>query len=133
MMSTTNKKWILKTRPIDLVKESDFEFIEEVLPELEEGQILIANNYLSVDPTQRMWLTDVPGYMPPIQIGEVVRSGGIGTVLASKNPKYNEGDLVTGLVGWQTHTISTGKAENAFRVIPNVLPIPTMLNVLGTT
>ena len=133
MMSITNKKWILKTRPVDLVKESDFEFIEEVLPELEDGQILIANNYLSVDPTQRMWLTDVPGYMPPIQIGEVVRSGGIGTVLESKNPKYNEGDLVTGLVGWQTHTISTGKAENAFRVIPNVLPIPTMLNVLGTT
>ena len=55
MMSTTNKKWILKTRPVDLVKESDFEFIEEVLPELEDGQILIANNYLSVDPTQRMW------------------------------------------------------------------------------
>ncbi len=133
MMSTTNKKWILKTRPVDLVKESDFEFIEEVLPELEDGQILIANNYLSIDPTQRMWLTDVPGYMPPIQIGEVVRSGGIGTVLESKNPKYNEGDLVTGLVGWQTHTISTGKGENALRVIPNVLPIPTMLNVLGIT
>ena len=89
MMATANKKWILKTRPVDLVKESDFEFIEEVLPELEDGQILIANNYLSVDPTQRMWLTDVPGYMPPIQIGEVIRSGGIGTVLESKNPIYN--------------------------------------------
>ena len=133
MMSITNKKWILKTRPVDLVKESDFEFIEEVLPEIEDGEILIANNYLSADPTQRMWLTDAPGYMPPIQIGEVVRSGGIGTVLESKNPKYTKGDLVTGMVGWQTHTISTGKAENAFRVIPNVLPIPTMLNVLGLT
>ena len=78
MMSITNKKWILKTRPVDLVKESDFEFIEEVLPEIEDGEILIANNYLSADPTQRMWLTDAPGYMPPIQIGEVVRSGCIG-------------------------------------------------------
>jgi len=132
-MSITNKKWILKTRPVDLVKESDFEFIEEVLPEIEDGEILTANQYLSADPTQRMWLRDVEGYMPPIQIGEVVRSSGIGKVLESKNPKYNEGDLVTGMVGWQTHTISTGKAENAFRVIPDILPIPTMLNVLGIT
>ncbi len=60
MMSITNKKWILKNRPVDLVKESDFEFIEEVFPELEDGQILIANNYLSVDPTLRMWLTYAP-------------------------------------------------------------------------
>ena len=55
-MSITNKKWILKTRPVDLVKESDFEFIEEVLPEIEDGEILTANQYLSADPTQRMWL-----------------------------------------------------------------------------
>ena len=121
MMSITNKKWILKTRPVDLVKESDFEFIEEVLPDLEDGQILIANNYLSVDPTQRMWLTEAPGYLPPIQIGEVVRSGGIGTVLESKNSKYTEGDLVTGLVGWQTHTISTGTVSYTHLTLPTIL------------
>jgi len=129
-MSLTNKKWILKTRPKGLVEASNFELIEEAMPELNEGDILIQTEYLSVDPTQRMWLTDVPGYLPPIQIDEVIRSGGMGRVIQSKNPNFKEGDLVSGFVGWQTHLISDGKG---FRVIPELIPIPTMLNVLGLT
>ena len=130
---TTNKKWILKNRPEGLVKESDFELITEELGEIQEGEILIKNEYLSFDPTQRMWLTDLPGYLPPVQIDEVVRAGGMGRVLESKNPKYKEGDLIFGMVGWQTHLITDAKEEDRFRLIPELLPIPTMLNVLGTT
>ena len=85
-MSLTNKKWILKTRPKGLVEESNFELIEEAVPELNDGKILIQTEYLSVDPTQRMWLTDIPGYIPPIQIDEVIRSGGMGRVIQSNNP-----------------------------------------------
>ena len=129
-MSFTNKKWILKTRPTGLVKTSNFELLEEAVPELNEGEILIQTEYLSVDPTQRMWLKDLPGYLPPIQIDEVIRSGGMGRVIQSKNSNFKEGDLLSGLVGWQTHLISDGKG---FRVIPEILPIPTMLNVLGLT
>ena len=129
-MSLTNKKWILKTRPTGLVEASNFELIEEALPELNDGDILIQTEYLSVDPTQRMWLTDVPGYLPPIQIDELIRSGGMGRVIQSKNSNFKEGDLVSGFVGWQTHLISDGKG---FRVIPELLPIPTMVNVLGLT
>jgi len=132
-MSIVNKKWILKKRPTGLVENSDFAFIEEPIPDLQDGEVLIANQYLSVDPTQRMWLNDLPGYLPPVQIDEVVRSGGIGKVLESRHPDYGEGDLVNGLVGWQTHIISTCKGMDRFRVIPDILPIPTMLNVLGTT
>ena len=87
-MGITNKKWILKSRPKGLVEKSNFEFIEENLPDIEEGQILIQTEYLSVDPTQRMWLTDVPGYLPPIQIDEVIRSGGMGRIIQSKNEKW---------------------------------------------
>ena len=130
---TTNKKWILKNRPEGLVKDSDFELITEELGEIQEGEILIKNEYLSFDPTQRMWLTDLPGYLPPVQIDEVVRAGGMGRVLESKNPKYKEGDLIFGMVGWQTHLITDAKEEDRFRLIPELLPIPTMLNVLGTT
>ena len=129
-MNLTNKKWILKTRPKGLVEASNFELIEEAMPELNEGKILIQTEYLSVDPTQRMWLKDLPGYLPPIQIDEVIRSGGMGRVIQSKNSNFKEGDLLSGLVGWQTHLISDGKG---FRVIPEILPIPTMLNVLGLT
>jgi len=129
-MVTANKKWILKSRPKGLVEDSNFELVEETLPDIDEGQIFVKTEYLSVDPTQRMWLTDVPGYLPPIQIDEVIRSGGMGRVVQSKNSKFKEGDLVNGFVGWQTHSISDGKG---FRIVPELLPIPTMLNVLGLT
>ena len=125
-----NQKWILKERPTGLVDDSNFLFIEEELPEINDGEILIQTEYLSVDPTQRMWLTDIPGYLPPIQIDEVIRSGGMGRVIASKNERFNEGELVNGFVGWQTLLISDGKG---FKKVPELLPIPTMLNVLGLT
>ena len=85
------------------------------------------------DRTQRGWLNDEPGYLPPVQIDEVVRSGGIGRVLQSKNPEYKVGELTFGLVGWQTHCLTKPEAEDRFRIIPELLPIPTMLNVMGST
>ena len=132
-MMIKNKKWILKERPIGLVKDSDFELVSEELPAINEGEILIENIYLSFDPTQRSWLNDVPGYLPPVQIDEVVRSGGIGRVIDSKNPDYKTGDLTFGLVGWQTHCLTKPSVEDRFRVIPDLLPMPTMLNVMGST
>ena len=132
-MMIKNKKWILKERPIGLVKDSDFELVSEELPAINEGEILIENIYLSFDPTQRSWLNDAPGYLPPVQIDEVVRSGGIGRVIDSKNPDYKTGDLTFGLVGWQTHCLTKPSVEDRFRVIPDLLPMPTMLNVMGST
>ena len=132
-MMIINKKWILKERPRGLVKDSDFELVSEELPKINEGEILIENIYLSFDPTQRSWLNDIPGYLPPVQIGEVIRSGGIGRVLDSKNSDYKTDDLIFGLVGWQTHCLTKPNDEERFRVIPDLLPMPTMLNVMGST
>ena len=132
-MTIENKKWILKERPSGLVKDSDFELVTEVLPKINEGEILLENLYLSFDPTQRGWLNDVPGYLPPVQIGEVIRSGGIGKVIDSNNPEYKTGDLTFGLIGWQTHCLTKPNVDDRFRVVPDLLPIPTMLNVMGST
>ena len=132
-MTIENRKWILKERPTGLVKDSDFELVSEVLPKINEGEILLENLYLSFDPTQRSWLNDVPGYLPPIQIGEVIRSGGIGRVIDSNNPEYKTGDLTFGLIGWQTHCLRKPNVDDRFRVVPDLLPIPTMLNVMGST
>ena len=132
-MNIENKKWVLKKRPVGHVKDSDFELVTEMLPEIKDGEILLENIYLSFDPTQRGWLNDEPGYLPPVQIDEVVRSGGIGRVLQSKNPEYKVGELTFGLVGWQTHCLTKPEAEDRFRIIPELLPIPTMLNVMGST
>ena len=132
-MGVKNKKWVLRERPQGLVKDSDFELVTEDLPKIKEGEILLENIYLSFDPTQRGWLNDVPGYLPPVQIGEVVRSGGIGRVLESKNAEYKVDDLTFGFVGWQTHCVTKPEADERFRVVPDLLPIPTMLNVMGST
>ena len=93
-----NTKWVLKERPIGLVKDSDFELIKEEISELKDQEILLENLYLSFDPTQRMWLNDMPGYLPPVQIGEVVRSGGVGKVIDSKHSDYKVGDLFSDLL-----------------------------------
>ena len=132
-MAIENRKWILKERPSGLVKDSDFQLVTEVLPKINEGEILLENLYLSFDPTQRGWLNDVPGYLPPVQIGEVIRSGGIGKVIDSNNPEYKTGDLTFGLIGWQTHCLTKPNVDDRFRVVPDLLPIPTMLNVMGST
>ena len=132
-MTIENRKWILKERPSGLVKDSDFELVTEVLPKINEGEILLENLYLSFDPTQRGWLNDVPGYLPPVQIGEVIRSGGIGKVIDSNNSEYKTGDLTFGLIGWQTHCLTKPNVDDRFRVVPDLLPIPTMLNVMGST
>ena len=132
-MGVKNTKWVLKNRPQGLVKDTDFELITENLSEIKEGEILLENLYLSFDPTQRMWLNDILGYLPPIQIGEVIRSGGMGRVLESNNSEYKVGDLTFGFVGWQTHCVTKPEGGDRFRVVPELLPIPSMLNVLGTT
>ncbi len=132
-MSVKNTKWVLKERPEGLVKNENFKLIKEELRDIQDGEILIENQYLSFDPTQRMWLTDLPGYLPPVQIDEVVRSGGIGKIVESKNENFSEGDLVSGMVGWQTHHIPSENDLKTMRKVPDVLPIPTMLNIFGST
>ena len=132
-MSVTNTKWVLKERPQGLVKNENFELIKEELRDIQDGEVLIENQYLSFDPTQRMWLTDLPGYLPPVQIDEVVRSGGIGKIVESKNENFSEGDLVSGMVGWQTYHIPSENDLKTMRKVPDVLPIPSMLNIFGTT
>ena len=83
-MSVTNTKWVLKERPEGLVKNENFELIKEEVRDIQDGEVLIENQYLSFDPTQRMWLTDLPGYLPPVQIDDVVRSVGLEKLLNQK-------------------------------------------------
>ena len=70
--SKVNRRWRLAARPVGLIKESDFALREEQVPTPKEGQVLIRNLYLSLDPTMRSWVSDVPTYFPPVPIGEVM-------------------------------------------------------------
>jgi len=120
MANKVNHQWQLAARPEGLIKETDFNWVEAGVPELQDGQILVRNLYLSLDPTMRMWATK-DTYLPAVKIGEVMRGGTIGVVEESRNPKFKEGDHVTGLLGWQEYAVSDGKGLN---VLPNLPGVP---------
>ncbi|HEX9004535.1 MAG TPA: NADP-dependent oxidoreductase, partial [Blastocatellia bacterium] len=77
MANKVNHQWQLAARPEGLIKETDFNWVEAGVPELQDGQILVRNLYLSLDPTMRMWATK-DTYLPAVKIGEVMRGGTIG-------------------------------------------------------
>ena len=93
-----NRQWRLKRRPEALVSDEDFEWTGTPRPALAAGGALVRTLYFSFDPTQRGWLNDAPGYMPPVQIGEVMRAAGVGQVVQSDRADLKPGDLVQGLL-----------------------------------
>jgi len=104
---------------------------EAPVPEPGPGQALVAVRYLSIDPTIRTWMNDAPGYLPPIALGEVVRSGGVGEVVSTNSERYSVGDMVTGLTGWQDYVLADERA--AMQVIPPGVDPTLVLGVLGVT
>ncbi|HET7729245.1 MAG TPA: hypothetical protein VFK48_04350, partial [Usitatibacter sp.] len=125
----TNHQVRLAARPVGLPKRSDWNFTEEAVPELAEGQMLVKVRYLSLDPAMRGWMNEGKSYIRPVRIGEVMRAGGAGTVAASKNPAFREGDAVVGSFGVQEYAISDGKGVS--KVDTRVAPLPVFLDVLG--
>lgn len=120
MASKTNHQWRLAARPEGLIKETDFTWSEEAVPEIQDGQLLVRNLYLSLDPTMRMWATR-DTYLPAVPIGGIMRGGTIGVVEESRNPNFKAGDHVSGLLGWQEYAVTDGKGIN---VLPNLPGVP---------
>ena len=127
-----NRKFLLRTRPTGRVGTDNFKFIEEPLPLLGPGQVLVRNKFISLDPTHRIWFSDVPQYMEPIAIGDVVRSLGFGIVEQSNSQKFKPGDKVTGLVGWQDYSIHK---SDQLTPVPTGFDVPdtAWLSILGLT
>jgi NADPH-dependent curcumin reductase CurA len=104
-MPDRNRRFLLRERPSGRIGPDTFELSEEAVPEIGDGQALVRVDWISLDPTNRAWINDTPTYLPPVGIGEVMRGGGLGEVIASKNPNYPVGQIVQGLVGWQEYAI----------------------------
>lgn len=128
-----NRQFRLAERPTSRVNQSTFALATQPAPNPAEGEALVRSLYLSLDPTNRIWITDMEQYMPPVQIGEVMRGYGIGQVVESKTPDLAPGDLVNGMLGWQDYTIA-GPA-NPMQKLPGGLPIPipALISVCGAT
>ena len=104
-----NKKAVLAARPQGMVKQSDFNIVDDEVSEIEAGQILVAIKYLSLDPALRGWMNEGTTYIKGVEIGAVMRCFSAGEVIKSNNDNYAVGDHVSGLLGAQSYTISDGK------------------------
>ena len=135
MAAQVNRQFRLKQRPIGRAKYEDFVFTESPIPTPAAGEAVVRVLYLSIDPTNRIWMSDMEQYMPPIALGEVMRGGGIGRVVASNSARWQVGDLVSGLLGWQDYCLVRESDIFAPRKLPSdlPLPLPAMLGVCGTT
>jgi hypothetical protein len=128
-----NRQWRLKKRPVGDIGPDDLEFATVPVRELSDGDVLIRTLYLSLDPTNRIWMSDMKQYMPPVEIGDVMRGGSIGVVEDSRSDALKAGDIVnTGLGGWQDYFVAPAKMVSK---VPTDLgvPLPAFMSVLGLT
>jgi hypothetical protein len=100
-----NRQVKLKARPSGIPQAEHFEIVEAPVPEPANGQILVRNLLLSVDPAMRGWVSSVANYSDPVPVGGVMRGVAVGRVAASRHPASSRGDVVTGLFGWQDHAV----------------------------
>src|SRR5690349_2573483 len=129
-MATVNHQVRLIARPDGIPEARHFELASAPMPEPREGQFLVRNRYLSVDPAMRGWVSAVANYSQPVEIGAVMRSRAVGEVIASRHPDYRVGEPVVGWLGWQEYAVSDGKGIIR-RVSETDLPLSAALGVLG--
>src|SRR5579884_1402976 len=130
-MDKTNHAFRLAARPVGLPKRSDWNYTEETVHDPGPGQLLVKTLYISLDPAMRGWMNEGKSYIEPVKIGDVMRAGGIGRVIASQNPGFNVGDHVVGMFGIQEYALSDGKGVT--KIDSNLAPLPVYLSALGMT
>ena len=128
-MSNVNHKFELAARPVGLPKRTDWVYKEEPVRDPAEGELLVKILYISLDPAMRGWMNEGKSYIAPVGIGEVMRAGGLGRVIVSKNPKFAVGDHVYGAFGVQEFAISNGGGIT--KVNAGAIPLPVFLGTLG--
>ncbi|MEI6667787.1 MAG: NADP-dependent oxidoreductase [Acidobacteriota bacterium] len=135
MGTLINGAWMLAARPEGKFKPADFQWVEEPVPDLADGQVLVRVIFLSLDPTNRGWANATATYLPPIPLGSVMRGLGLGTVAASRHPGFAPGDYVQGMVGWQAYAVVDGAAVTRFDRQPGVAldAYPAVFSFIGAT
>jgi NADPH-dependent curcumin reductase CurA len=131
-----NRRFLLRRRPPEgPFDPTVLERVTEPVPQPGPGQALVRNRYLSLDPTNRIWMGEGDSYLPPVALGAVMRGGGVGEVVASNTPKYRVGQKVGGMLNWQDYALIGEHDEIPAQVIPGWLPVPltATLGVLGVT
>ena len=124
-----SKQLVLAKRPMGFPTEDVWRLEEKNIGELPNGYFAVEVHYVSLDPAMRGWMNDTRSYVPPIQIDEVMRAGGVGKVVESKHDGFRVGDFVYGMTGIQEVCVTDGTGW--VKVDPNLLPLPRYLGTLG--
>ncbi len=128
-MSSINNQVRLAARPSGLPQISDWDFTEEPVPAPGDGQFVVQAAFISLDPAMRGWMNAGASYIAPVEIGDVMRAGVVGRVIASEHPGFAVGDHVYSDFGVQEYAVSDGKG--AIKIDPSLAPLPTYLGTLG--
>lgn len=128
-MSQTNKQIRLAQYPEGLPADDTWNLVEGDIPHPADGQFVVRNHYISLDPAMRGWIRDVRSYLPPVQIDEVMRAGAVGEVVESKHDAFKVGAKVQGIFGVQQYAVSDGKGVSP--VDDSVAELPLFLATLG--
>jgi len=126
---TQNRQWKLRARPTAEATREHFELVTSPVPSPAAGELLVATEYVSLDPAMRGWLNDAKSYVPPVGIGEVMRAIGVGKVVESKDAAFAAGDYVTGMTGVQAFAAAPAKAWT--KIDPSLVPLPRWLGIVG--
>ncbi len=130
---TENRSWILRSRPVGDVKESDLELVTSALEPLQDGQVRARTIYLSLDPTNRIWMSDMDAYLPPVGIGDPMRGGSLAIITESRHEAVPVGArILTGLATWSDYHTLDGNSVNVLPELPGV-PLTAWMGPLGAT
>lgn len=126
-----SKAFILKNRPVGRPAVTDFEEVELPVSQLEQGQVLVAAMFISVDPYMRGRMSDQKSYVPPFELGQPITGGVVGKIVDSKVPEFQVGDMVVGMLKWQD--IQVAWANEVQKIDPQLAPPSYYLGLLGMT
>src|SRR6267143_2268484 len=111
-----NKEIRLANRPKGMPTLDNFQFVETSLPQPGDGEVLLRTLYISVDPYLRGRMREGRSYVAPFEVGDVISNSAVSQVVESRSPKFQPGDIVTGMLGWRLYNVA--KAEGLMKVPP---------------
>lgn len=127
-----NRQWLLDNRPQAEAVASNFKLVTAQTPALADGQVLVRNHYLSLDPYMRGRMSDAKSYAQPQPLGEVMIGGTVGEVVESRNPKFAAGDKVVGMGGWQEYSVVDADQPGLLRKVDTThVPLSHYLGAVG--
>jgi NADPH-dependent curcumin reductase CurA len=119
----------LKNRPVGLPSENDFELAEVAVPDIGQGEMLVRNLYMSVDPYMRGRMYDRKSYVPPFELNQPLEGGCVGQVIESNNDRYKVGEYVSDMMGWREYYVSDG--SGVMRIDQKIAPLQAFLGTVG--